>query len=94
MTTAHQVCPAGTRSPCPHHVGMCAYLGTEPGRCPRCHRSWSLIEGCGCEGCGGRAAHEAWHDRRERRAAAKKARKAVIRLQKQGPGPGAYTDTG
>jgi hypothetical protein len=28
---------AGERSPCPHHNGLCAYDGTEPGRCPICH---------------------------------------------------------
>jgi hypothetical protein len=30
---------------CERHKGQCAYTGTEPDRCPVCHRSWSVITG-------------------------------------------------
>jgi hypothetical protein len=30
---------------CERHGGQCAYTGIVPGRCPMCHRSWSVITG-------------------------------------------------
>jgi hypothetical protein len=43
MTTTHHVYRPGQRSSCPHH-SWCAYTGSEPDRCPRCHRAWALID--------------------------------------------------
>jgi hypothetical protein len=42
--TGHTVFGHGQKSPCPWHGGFCAYLGTEPDRCPHCHVPWALIE--------------------------------------------------
>jgi hypothetical protein len=30
---------------CERHGNQCAYTGTEPDRCPMCHRGWSVITG-------------------------------------------------
>jgi hypothetical protein len=72
------------RSPCPHHDGRCAYLGTEPDRCPVCHRTWLAIRS-GADYEGTDAAHADRHAKdiayRNRRAAQKALRRAQSRAK-------------
>jgi hypothetical protein len=60
------IIPAGKKSPCPHHHGLCAYSGDEPDRCAPCHKRWDLIETGTGPGDGPRPVHEAWHAARDR----------------------------
>jgi hypothetical protein len=40
-----RLAPVPDAERCPHHRGLCAYRADDPARCPRCHRSWSVITG-------------------------------------------------
>jgi hypothetical protein len=51
---------------CERHQHQCAYTGTEPGRCPFCHKLWTVILACDCDDDGNsREHHLAVHERRE-----------------------------
>jgi hypothetical protein len=83
------VIPAGQKSPCPHHYGLCAYSGDEPGTCPRCHVPWADIETGTGPGDGPRAEHRQWHGAsgaRESRKAARRRSPAML-----APGAGGAT---
>ena len=55
---------------CSRHGGHCVYTGTEPDRCPRCHRSWSKVATDVIDGrLDTRELHEARHDREDAKRA-------------------------
>jgi hypothetical protein len=60
---------------CPRHRGFCAYTGSEPDRCPRCHRSWSVVTGKDRET---RERHTADHDTADRHLAKKRDRRVTV----------------
>jgi hypothetical protein len=74
---------------CLRHENKCAYSGDEPDRCPLCHSTYDAIAAPHSAaspdtGGGDRAAHEAWHARRDARAdRSREARRAA----RAGPAP-------
>lgn len=50
---------------CPRHSGLCAYDGTEAGRCSLCHTTWEVILACSCKDCRSRENHLAQHAMRD-----------------------------
>jgi hypothetical protein len=78
------VAASAGRQGCARHGWLCAYIGSEPGRCPRCHSTWDAIAAPSNPpglGCGTRAAHQALHDRLDARRAKDNAARAALRTR-------------